>query len=154
MVAITGRQAMVLPCQDIRLEYDGKLTLVGLYTGNLAIPTVPTVAPQLAFLIVIDGDLSEPLQSLKIEFHLPQVKEPTVYEVPLDPQRPQHEKGQTRWRFQIPFGIAPAVLNPGRIVCKIIHDKGEIETGARWIVHAPQPMIEPPVLPTPEPPKQ
>ena len=153
MTAVTGRQALVLPCQDIRLEHDGKLTLVGLFTGNIAIPVVPTIVPQLMFLIVIDGDLDERLKSLTIEIHLPQIKEPTKAEIPLPPLPPTFLEGQKRFRYQIPFAIAPAVLNPGRIVCKIIHDKGEIETGARWIVHAPLPAIASAPPPTPAPPK-
>ncbi|HUZ30938.1 MAG TPA: hypothetical protein VMV19_02340 [Xanthobacteraceae bacterium] len=141
MAAVIGRQAMVLPCQDIRLEHDGKLTLVGLFTGNIAIPTVPTIIAHLMFLIIIDGDLAEPLKTLRIEIRLPQAAEPAVADVPMPFQAPTLLEGQKRWRYQIPFAIAPAVLTPGRIVCKIVHDKGEIETGARWIVHAPLPTI-------------
>lgn len=142
-----ARQAAVLPCQDIRLEYDGKFTIVGLFTSNIAIPVAPSLVPQIAFLLILDGDLPERLKSLAIELHFPGAAAPSKMDVPLDTLRHTEPlEGQRRWRFQFPMVVGNAVLNPGRIVCKIIHDQGEIETGAGWIVTTP--LLTPSVSPS------
>jgi hypothetical protein len=130
-----ARYAFVIPCQDVRFEFDGKLTLVGMFTSNIGIPAAPTVIPQLSFLVLIEGDLSEYLQSLKIEILLPGTPEPTKLEVPVPPiPQPMPLEGQSKWRFQMPIILANVVLYPGRIVFRIIHDQGELEVGARWVV--------------------
>jgi hypothetical protein len=129
-----GRQASVIPCQDIRIEIDGKLTLVGVFTQAIGITTVPQVIPQIGFFVLVEGDIAEPLKSLVIEIHFPGLSEPFRNELPKQAlENPKFREGQTRWRAQLPMMVAPAILNPGRIVCKVIHEQGEIETGAAWV---------------------
>jgi len=127
-----ARVATVLACQDVRLEYDGKLTVVGVFTTNIGVPA-PMSIPQMWFLVNIEGDLSEQLESLSLHIHLPGVEEPVIHDVP-DIVAPRTIEGQTRWRHLLPLQITNMTLNPGRIRFRLIHDKGEIETGAGWIV--------------------
>ncbi|HUV96143.1 MAG TPA: hypothetical protein VMV98_01620 [Acidobacteriaceae bacterium] len=53
-------------CDDIRHEVGGKLTLVGIYAGDLLVPTFPCVLPKLCLVLNILTSRSQPFQRLKI----------------------------------------------------------------------------------------
>ena len=129
-----ARVATALACQDIRLEYDGKFTLVGVFTRNIGIPA-PIIVPQLAFLVDIEGDLEDPLTSLLVQVCLPGVENPISTTIPIQENPiPDAMEGQKRWRYLIPLPMNNVTLHPGRIVIRLIHDQGEIETDAGWVV--------------------
>jgi hypothetical protein len=53
-------------CDDIRHELGGKLTLVGIYAGDLLVPAFPCVLPKLCLVLNILTSRSQPFQRLKI----------------------------------------------------------------------------------------
>jgi hypothetical protein len=130
------RVAVVLACEDVRIEYDGKLTAVGIFTSSIAIPA-PIVVPKMAFIIHFEGSADDPLQSLSIEINFPGVEPPKKLDIPIAPT--PNVEGQKGWKYLIPLHLANVSLNPGRIFLRIIHERGAIEAGAGLIVigHAP-----------------
>lgn len=53
-MAITHKYTVV--CDDIRREDNGKLMLIGVYSGNVVLPHVPFTLPSLAFFQTFDSD--------------------------------------------------------------------------------------------------
>jgi hypothetical protein len=43
-------------CDDVRVENNGKLLVVGLYTGDMSAPQIPVILPTLTFLMCLDSD--------------------------------------------------------------------------------------------------
>ncbi len=128
------RNAMALVCDDFRVEITGKYIIVGMYSGNIAIPAEPFRVNQLAFVFLIESDVSDPMSSLAIEVTLP--GEPTQHmKVPLPTElRPEPLEGSTRWIHRVPMVINNPSLRVGPTVAKVIHDKGEIRVGGIPII--------------------
>jgi hypothetical protein len=136
-----SRQATVLIADEIYYNLHGKAILQGIYNADLAIPGEQITAPQLIFFFIIEADLSNPFQSLVVEITLPG-GEPIRQSVFVPPPQfvtaqAHTQPGRTRWHLRHPVLIPTPVLRPGRIEVKIIHESGEIEVGAPWIVGPP-----------------
>jgi hypothetical protein len=132
------RQASVLLADEIFFNLYGKAILHGVYNTDLTIPNDPTLAPQLIFYFLMETDLSEPFKSLGVEVTLPK-SEPIRGFVFLPPPQLlaaqyQAQPERTRWYIRHPLLIPLPNLRPGRIEAKVIHDGGEIQVVAPWIV--------------------
>jgi hypothetical protein len=132
------RQATVLVADEIFFNLYGKAVLQGIYTTDLIINADPTLATQLVFFFIAETDISDPFRSLSVEVTLPATT-PIRQSVPVQWPIPAiAEHGRTRifvrWPLLIP---APLTLHPGRIEAKVIHENGEIEVGAPWILLNP-----------------
>ncbi len=53
-------------CDDIRLEVGHKITLVGMYSGQLLVPTFPAILPKLCIVAFCASPIETPLKSLII----------------------------------------------------------------------------------------
>jgi hypothetical protein len=129
---MTERTAYLLVADDLRIALTGKLDLHGIYTGDIVIPSEKLVANQLVFLWMLETDAKDPFQSLTFEITLPQA-EPNRFSLSVLVPTPIPE-GRTRWYMKQPQLIQPAILRPGRIKAKVIHEKGEIQLWGPWIV--------------------
>jgi hypothetical protein len=144
-----ARQAIVLVSEGgIRLEFDGKFTVVGLFTSNIGIPA-STTGSILHFLVIIEGDVDVPLTSLSIEITMPGAASSRFDFPSAQLPTPRPLVGQQRWRKILPVHLTNVTLNPGPINCRVIHDQGEIETVAGWIAINQPPNGLPSVLPLP-----
>jgi hypothetical protein len=129
-----ARQATVLVSEGgVRLEFDGKFTVVGLFTSNIGIAS-PALGSILHFLIIIEGDVDHPLTSLSIEIQMPGAIIPSKFDFPAAQlPAPLPLAGQQRWKKILPVHLTNVILNPGPINCTLIHDQGMIEIVAGWI---------------------
>lgn len=50
-----AKNTYVLLCDDIRMEADNKISLMGVYQDDLIIDEIPQILPSLAFMIVFEG---------------------------------------------------------------------------------------------------
>jgi hypothetical protein len=128
---MTERTAYLLVADDLRFALTGKLDLHGIYTGDIVIPSEKLVANQLVFLWMLETDVKDPFQLLTLEITLPQA-EPNRFSLSLPAQT--IPEGRTRWHMKHPQLIQPAILRPGRIEAKVIHEKGEIPVTGPWII--------------------
>jgi hypothetical protein len=129
---MVARQATLLVADDARIALTGKFDISGIYTSDIMILTDPTVAPQLVFLFLVETDLSEPFKSLVIEIKLPgsdPIRLPPLVIPPIGPA----PSGRTRQLYRWPQLVQSALLRPGKIEAKIIHESGEIVIGGPWI---------------------
>lgn len=130
------RQAAVLVCDDAFVSLNGKITLSGIYTADIAIPAPQITVGQLVFLFVIESDVSDPYQIINLHISLPgekpvQVSVPTAQNAPMTAER-------TKLTIKWPVLVPQPVLRPGEIKTKLIHERGEMEIGAAWITHTQQ----------------
>ncbi|MCX7361150.1 MAG: hypothetical protein NTV97_04615 [Alphaproteobacteria bacterium] len=123
----------LLVCDDVMYSITGKVSVFGVYTGDIGIPNDAHLAPQLIFFFVIDGDLSErPILPLKLEIKLPEEDARSVMISPPILPNPAPE-GRTKWYMRHPFLVSSAILRPGRIEAKIVYDGEDISLSAPWI---------------------
>lgn len=61
-----SRHVETVFCDDIREETSGKLSLIGVYTGQLLVRNFPSTLPKLCILIRVVTQASEPVQSLTL----------------------------------------------------------------------------------------
>jgi hypothetical protein len=52
----------VLMCDEVRIENNGKLILLGLYMPDMTVPQLPFIIPSLTFFIVLESDRPGNLQ--------------------------------------------------------------------------------------------
>lgn len=133
---MNDRRASVVVCDDIRVEVNGKLVLIGLYTSDIVIPTDIFTAFQMHFLFMAECVRSDPFKSLRFEVMLPG-NDPVSVTASVPPALdekllPERERMYVRQDVY----ISPANLRPGRIMAKVIHERGEIDAHAGWIVTA------------------
>jgi hypothetical protein len=80
-----GFYGHVVFCDDVRREIDGKLTLVGVYSGNLTVfGGFPAVLPRLCVVTWLNGPLADLMTCTKI----------TLAGAPLGDVRPELELGE------------------------------------------------------------
>jgi hypothetical protein len=128
---MTDRRATVLVCDDVLVSLAGKLTARGIYTADLAVASDETLLTQLVFLFHLECDLDDPFKSIVLEVQFP--GEATPRQLPVKFAIP-HIEGRKRWVLRYPFLLQLIKVRPGRISTKVIHDKGEIDTGGIWVI--------------------
>jgi hypothetical protein len=134
------RQAVILVSDDLLISLSGKLTALGIYTGDIAIQTTPAAVSQLAALFVIECDAADPFQSLTLEVLLPGEAEPR--KLPYAVLRPPPPQGRTKLIYRVPFLLQNLRLMPGQIKARVIHERGSIDLSGPWVTlvgQAPMP---------------
>jgi hypothetical protein len=131
---MTERTACLVVADDLRIALTGKFDLHGIYAGDIVIRGEKLVANQLVFLWMLEADATDPFQSVTFEITLP-AAEPSRFSLSVLAPPPIPE-GRTRLHLKQPQLIQPAILQPGRIQGKVIHEKGEIPVSGPWIVSA------------------
>lgn len=77
---MTSRFVYAIYCDDIRFEIGNKRSFIGVYNGQLFVPTFPVTLPKLAISVVVSSPANTPIQSLHIKI----LKDDTVIaEMPL-----------------------------------------------------------------------
>ena len=126
------RQASVLVADEVTFSLNGKLNIIGLYTGDIIIPNISVFLNQLIFVFIIETEPTEPFRELKVQVTLPsgQHIENIVNIETLNPT----VSDSIKWTTRFPVAFYGAVLTAGSIVAKVIHEKGELIAAAPVIV--------------------
>jgi hypothetical protein len=140
-MVMVKRKATSIICDDIFYSLAGKMTISGMYTGDIVIPASEFIVSQLVFLFLMECAVEDPFKSLTLEVCLPGAT-PLRMEVPVATP-PIMLEGRTQIIARLPFLLSGPILRPGRIDTKVIHEKGEIPTGSNWIVAASPPTASP-----------
>jgi len=61
-----SRSVSVIYADDIREEVAGKLTIVGVYQGNMIFPAFPAVVPKLAIFLTVTCSANDPFEKLSV----------------------------------------------------------------------------------------
>lgn len=143
----------VIFCDDVRQEVGNKLTVVGMYTGDLLMhsPTMPAVLPKFCVLVTYIQSIAA-RRNAKLEIFLPgdPADKPTAAaDVPMAdiPTTGKNTRGEDSSmiiaRMVIAFG--PATFNqPGKIrVSMRYEDDTILQLGELNVVHTPPVQPEP-----------
>jgi hypothetical protein len=63
---MNDRYVHAIWCDDIRLEVGNKPSFMGVFTGGILLPALPTVLPRLAVYIWVNTPVERPFKSLRI----------------------------------------------------------------------------------------
>ena len=124
--------ATVLIADQLRIEVNGKLFVIGMYTGNVAVPEgEEETRGSLQFLFSIDCKIDEIPKEIVFEASLPgEELNRSIVQVPPFVPEEQH----TQWMMRHAVAATNQVLRPGKIVAKVIADGQETVVGTPWIV--------------------
>lgn len=61
-----ARHLEVIYCDDIRQEVGNKLSYMGVYMGEINVPTAPILLPKLCIAVKAVSDIQDPLEALEI----------------------------------------------------------------------------------------
>jgi hypothetical protein len=136
------RTAVVLISDELTFSMNGKFNILGMYTGDIFIPADPTPVAQLVFLFVIETAPDDPYQSLVLEIALPDGGGGTKVQIAMQQLVLTHSD-QRRWILRQPVLVQNAILRPGPIEAKVIHERGEITPAT------PSILLNPPLRPPP-----
>ena len=123
--------ATLLVCDDIRIEANGKLIIIGVYTGNILILSPEMPGTNLTFMFSLDVPIGEIPRSVAFEVVLPGEK-PDRHS--LEITDPKLEPHHTRWYLKQVVVAGGKTLRLGRIDAKVVCDGEEILVSAPWIV--------------------
>jgi hypothetical protein len=129
---MNDRQASILICDDLLISVGGKMLLLGVYNSDIVINADEATIAQLVVLFQLETSVHDPFLSAIVEVKLPGA-EPVRASVPM-PQSAPPSPDRTRLTIRWPVTIQQAILRPGRIETKVIHERGEILSGNQWVV--------------------
>jgi hypothetical protein len=138
------RRATFFLCDELLVSLNSKFNIVGMYTGDLVIPSDLTILPQLVIVAEIETPIEKPFRSLSIQVQLPGEPVPRINDVTTSITHTMHylpaTEGRTTVRFKVPFLIQQPTLGSGPIEVKILDEEGEFSAGQQWVVTIAQAM--------------
>ena len=142
--------ATMLACDEIRFEATGKLFIIGMHPGNIAIIEDGAPVGQLIFLFSVDCELDVIPKEVVFEVALPGA-EPQRTTVSVTP--PEVGEGHTRWFMRHAMGVQNQPLRAGKIAAKVTADGNDPVVSAPWIkLLSPQELTALSLFPTASPP--
>jgi hypothetical protein len=132
------RRATFFICDDLLIALNGKLSISGMYTGDLVISSDQTVLTQLVILVQIETPIEKPFRYLRLQALFPGESGPKTLDAPQPIPAAIAVQGRTTAILRLPFLIPQPILRPGPIEVTIVHDEGEISAGEQWIITTSQ----------------
>lgn len=135
-MSFAPRTVSLIVCDDVRQEINGKLILIGVYTGDIVVSALPVTLTQLHFFIEIRMDSGDILRFAKVEIRVPG-HEPYLVEIPegqvsLPPSVEGLDDPKVIWRAGFPIVPFP-LLQEGWITVWVTHDRGRDRAGATHV---------------------
>ncbi len=134
-------------CDDIRAEVGNKLSLMGMYRGELHVPIMPTFLPKLSLAIYCTTEVDQPFKSMKIvvawsngtilqDIELPGSELATLSAQAVENTSP--EDPITILTIGANLNIVPfAIENEMTLIAKVIADGEELVAGKLRVKHSP-----------------
>jgi hypothetical protein len=138
---MTERRATFFICDELLVSLNAKFNALGIYTGDIVIPTDPTVLSQLVICADVETPIEERFQSLVMHVLIPGETEPRTHDAAslvISNSRPIKIAERTIARIRIPFLIPQPTLTPGAIEVKFVHESGEIFAGKQFVLTSAQ----------------
>jgi hypothetical protein len=123
-------QATVTICDDVRLEFGGKLFIIGAFTADILVPAPEMTSARLVFLFHIDTEYQPVPRRIVSEVTLPG-EAPLRQEDVLQPLPQAPERSRIWFRHSVLANNA--TLRPGKIRARVMIDDEEVEVAAAWI---------------------
>jgi hypothetical protein len=127
--------ASLIICDDVRVEFNGKVIMIGVYTGDMLIPAEPFIASQLYFFFYIDTPIDESPNKVTLEVTMPQ-QDASRWEFPIPEITSQ--PGRTKFVFKQPVSLLNPILHCGRIAARVLLDEKSLDVATMWITKPQQ----------------
>lgn len=135
---MAGRSANVIVCDEAMFSLTGKLSLHGIYPGDISITEDVVHMPQLVFYFTVATPKNDPFEWLKLKVALPDSAEVIVdVDVPL--KSVETPDARSYFFVKVPLLLPSPVLKPGRIQTMAIHERGELDAGGIWVTSTAKP---------------
>ena len=133
-----GRRVDVIYCDDIRMEVGEKMSLMGIYQGELILGTLPAKLPKICALVKVTTSINKPFKYLKIRlfqgenvlsnFSVPNEVFQDQEHIISDPSFEDEDTSDHEILFQIAFTAAPLVVEEScELVVRATTEEGEIK---------------------------
>jgi hypothetical protein len=130
---MTDQSANFFLCDDLLVALNGKFTALGIYTGDIVIPTDPFATPQLVAVFDVRTPIQKPFRSAILQVSLP--GEDVPRQLNISSTIPAGNiPGRTMIRLRTPFLMQGAVLTSGIIEASVLHDGEVLPAGKQWVV--------------------
>jgi|GEM_PF-3869908 len=127
------RQASLVVCDELYFNMTGKLTVQGMYTGDIFISGAEAATTQLVFLFILDCDIAERPNIIRLQVTLPgDLPRESIPPLALTTTTPVLTD-RSKLTYKLPFLYALPTLRVGRISAKVIFDQEEVSVVAPWI---------------------
>jgi hypothetical protein len=141
------RVAHCVFCDDIRQEVGNKISMMGMYLGELIIQgTAPIALPKFGFVIWIISDVDDPIQHVTTRVLMPPDQKEVIHiEMTQAVQTVFMAEGAQKLVAHQIIPVAPFIIEqPGMIEVMLETDRGSMRAG-RLLVR----FVEPPQTPSP-----
>lgn len=125
------RHLEIIYCDDIREEVGNKVSYMGVYAGEMTVPSVPVMLPKLCLAVKVSTDLADPFQSLEVRV----VKGEDEVELlatgpvplPYPPPVSEIEQGTARFNAQLAIVLSPFQIDEETVIwVKAITEREEL----------------------------
>jgi hypothetical protein len=131
------RVAHCIFCDDIRYEMGNKMSLMGMYSGDILLPSPPpAILPKLAFAVWVISDIDDPPAHIAISVLMPDKTE--IFKMESDAPSLRYPEGARKANLQFIFGLSPVPLSQDGYI-EVYADTGREKLRAgRLMVKFPQ----------------
>lgn len=135
--------ATAVLCDDVRIEHNGKLLIIGLYPQVMTFPALPATLPQMFVIATIFSDLKDPILKYTLSVTAPGLD--FTHEHDSGPLQQSLFADVTRAEASVFIAIRPfSIAEPGVLDIKIRHKGGELRARRLLLQVASQPAIQKP----------
>lgn len=129
---MTERKATFFVCDETLVALNGKLTIGGMYTGDIGIAEAEVRLNQLIIFVQIETPAEKPFQRLSINISFPGEEKPRTIDGLRGLSPPP---GHDTIVMKRPVLFQQVALRPGPIEVRVVHEEGEIFAGAQWVIY-------------------
>jgi hypothetical protein len=126
------RSASVFACDEVLYSLSGKITVSGMYTGDIIVPGENTVLNQLIFFFTAITPAHDPFRLLRIRVIIPG-NFPVESNVPISVSTMGINSRRTQLVYRYPVLAQQPIARPGLIETTVIHERGMMDAGGIWI---------------------
>lgn len=135
-----ARHLEVTYCDDIREEVGGKISLMGIYTGDMFVASMPLLLPKLCIAVNVVTPIDEPLQTLNLNIYKEGVSEPLLSTGEISIPDLPHDDNSIMQVAHLIFALSPFQIDEEtklRVVAET--ENGQIVGRPLKIIKAPAP---------------
>lgn len=132
---VSRRVAFCVFCDDVRAELGNKLSLMGLYSGDMIVPGPPPVGlPKLCVVVWITTDIDDPMERVNVRVLAPpDERERARIDFP-SRGATLHQEGATRMQTQAIIQMAPFPLEHEGFIQVMVETERETLRAGRLMV--------------------
>lgn len=126
------RSATVFACDDVLYSLTGKMTVAGMYTGDIVLFEPMATINQLIFFFSVSVPISEKVETL--QFRVTALGNfPVVIDMPIQQIPPSMDQRRKTKTYRFPVLAQKLSLRPGAIETVVVLNGEEIDAGGVWV---------------------